>query len=98
YIGIPDATPTSFQLIKQGTAIQAVGAPNFAFSTTLWLFLTERALMHKKIPKTALINVALVNKKNVDKAIAEQNHPLDRKYRKDLFNGLVLYWAPTVSN
>lgn len=97
YVGTPDATPTAFQKILDGTPMQAVGGPNFAFSTTLWLFLTERAMMGQTIPHTALIGVFLVNKDNAQDQINAQTHPLDPKYHDILFQGLKLYPQDTAS-
>jgi ribose transport system substrate-binding protein len=98
YIGAPDASPTAFQKILDGTPMQAVGAPNFSFTTTLWLFLTERAMMGQKIPHTGLISVFLVNKDNAKAQIAAQSNPLDPQYSDLLFSGLKLYWEDTTSN
>jgi ribose transport system substrate-binding protein len=98
YIGAPDASPTAFQKILDGTPMQAVAAPNFSFTTTLWLYLTERAMMGQKIPHTGLIGVLMVNKDNAKDQIAAQTNPLDPKYSDLLFGGLKLYWQDTTSN
>jgi ABC-type sugar transport system substrate-binding protein len=98
YIGTPDASPTAFQKILDGTPMQSVAAPNFSFTTTLWEFLTEKALLGQKIPHTGVIGVVLVNKDNAQAQIDSQTKPLDPQFHDQLYKGLTLYWQDTTDN